>query len=214
MTRTLRGMLVRAVLCAAYAMPAAAHPHIWITVETTVIHDHGAFVGLAHKWTFDELYTAMAIEGLDKNNDGKYDREELAELAKVNIEGLKDFSYFTFPALAGHELGLGEVRDYWAEHQDGILSLHFTVPFAQPVLVDAKGLTFSMHDPTFFIAFELAKTDAVRFSEGTPKACKIGIGTPDKDPSSASALGEATSPQLGAFAVGFVKTIAVDCGGS
>src|SRR5262245_25720518 len=28
----------------------------------------------------------MAIEGLDKNNDGVYSREELAELAKVNIE--------------------------------------------------------------------------------------------------------------------------------
>ena len=74
---------------------------MWITVETTVLYDKGAFTGLQQKWTFDEFYTAMAIEGLDKNNDGIYDREELSELAKVNIDGMKEFGYFTYPLLAG-----------------------------------------------------------------------------------------------------------------
>ena len=84
-----------ATLAGVLAGPAAAHPHVWITVETTLMYDQGAFSGLRHKWTFDQYYTAMAIEGLDKNKDGKYDREELAELAKVNIDGLKEFAYFT-----------------------------------------------------------------------------------------------------------------------
>ena len=34
----------------------------------------------------------MAVEGLDTNKDGKYSREELAELAKVNVTSLKDFA--------------------------------------------------------------------------------------------------------------------------
>ena len=126
---------------------AEAHPHVCITFETTVLYDKGTFAGVRHKWTFDEFYTTMAIEGLDKNKDGIYDREELAELAKVNIEGLKDFAYFTFPALAGKEMQLGEARDYWLEHKDGLLSLHFTLPFASPVLSEAKGLTISVYDP-------------------------------------------------------------------
>ncbi len=117
----------------------------------------------------------MAIEGLDKNKDGVYDREELAELAKVNIEGLKDFAYFTFPALAGKEIALGEARDYWLEHKDGLLSLHFTLPFASPVLSEAKGLTISVYDPTYFIAFELAKTNPARISEGAPKGCEAKV---------------------------------------
>ena len=41
----------------------------------------------------------MAIEGLDKNGDGKYDRQELSELAQVNIDGLKEFNYFTVAKL-------------------------------------------------------------------------------------------------------------------
>src|SRR5690606_6177417 len=69
------------------ASPAAAHPHVWVTVETTVLYQGGAITGLQHKWTFDDMYTAMAIQGLDTNGDGTYSREELTELAQVNIDG-------------------------------------------------------------------------------------------------------------------------------
>ena len=104
MTRTgpLAGALAVALLSCALATPAQAHPHVWITYETTVVYEKGTFVGVRHKWSFDEFYTAMAIEGLDKNKDGVYDRDELAELAKVNIDGLKDFSFFTFPGPCRH----------------------------------------------------------------------------------------------------------------
>src|SRR5207244_8359130 len=116
-----------ALLWGAAATPARAHPHVFITFQMTVLYEKGTFVGVRHKWTFDEFYTAMAIEGLDKNKDGIYDREELAELAKVNIDGLKEFAYFTYPVLDGQDVKLAEVKDYWAEHKDGALSLHFTV---------------------------------------------------------------------------------------
>ena len=95
--RRVAGLVAGALMCGGLATEAAAHPHVYITFETTVLYDKGTFAGVRHKWTFDEFYTTMAIEGLDKNKDGVYDREELAELAKVNIEGLKDFAYFTFP---------------------------------------------------------------------------------------------------------------------
>ena len=143
-------LLAAVLVVVALAGPASAHPHVWIVFETTVLYEKGTFTGVRHKWTFDEYYAATAIEGLDKNKDGKYDREELAELAKVNIDGLKDFSYFTFPALAGQELKLGEARDYWLEYVDGKLSLLFTLPFAQPVLAEAKGLTLLDPGPELF----------------------------------------------------------------
>jgi ABC-type uncharacterized transport system substrate-binding protein len=205
------GTLAAAIVACAAPLPAAlAHPHVWIFVEATVLYDKGTFTGLQEKWTFDEYYAATAIEGLDKNKDGKFDREELAELAKVNVDGLKEFAYFTFPALAGQPLALGEIADYWLEYTEGKLSLHFTLPFAQPVLAEAKGLTFSINDPTYFIAFELAKTDPVRLGKGAPKACKVAIGQP---PPPDAAAADALQKQFGAFAVLSSKTVSVDCGG-
>jgi ABC-type uncharacterized transport system substrate-binding protein len=205
--------LAMVVAMLAVCTPAQAHPHVWVTVESTLLYERGAFTGLQHKWTFDEFYSAMAVEGLDTNKDGKYDREELAELAKVNVTSLKDFGYFTFPMLAGQALKVADPRDYWLETKDGILSLHFTVPFASPVLPEAKGFTFSVYDPSFFIAFDLAKTDQpVRLGEGAPKGCALKIGAPDRNPADVSALGESLTAMTG-FGVSVAKTVSVACSG-
>jgi ABC-type uncharacterized transport system substrate-binding protein len=191
---------------------ANAHPHVWVTVATTLLQDEGNFTGLQHTWTFDEYYTATAIEGLDKNHDGVYDREELAELAKVNIDGLKEFGYFTYPMLAGAAVMLGEPRDYWLEHKDGLLSLTFTLPFQQPIAAKStKDLTLLILDPTYFIAFELAKANPVRLAEGAPQSCKVTIADLEEGSEAAHHLSTAF-PELGPD-LGYTQTAAISCAG-
>ena len=122
-----------------------------------MLYDKGTITGLQQARTFDELYTQQAIEGLDKNGDGKYDREELKELAQVNIDGLKEFAYFTVAKLADKELKFKPPVDYWLDYSDQkILTLHFTLPLEQPVSADASNFNFAVFDSSFFIAFEFA----------------------------------------------------------
>jgi ABC-type uncharacterized transport system substrate-binding protein len=213
--RLLCAALVAAALSwSGMATRAEAHPHIWITVQTVVVYEKGAFVGVRHTWTFDEYYSSMAIEGLDKNKDGVYDREELAELAKVNVDGLKEFAYFTFPALAGQPLKVGDASDYWLEHKGGLLALHFTLPFEKPVLAEAKGLIIAIHDPSFFIAFEPAKIDPVKLSEGAPKGCEAKIGPPPILKSGAPGTKlEEMQAQIAALGGNPARVILVECGG-
>src|SRR6476469_4529011 len=208
-TRSLGVAGLAAALVAALIAPAAAHPHVWITVETTVLYANGTFTGLQHKWTFDEFYTAMAIEGLDKNKDGIYDREELSELAKVNIEGLKEFGYFTSPVLAGPDVKVQDARDYWLEHKDGALSLHFTVPFAQPIPEKAKDFAYVVQDPAFYIAFVPAKTDPVKLAKGAPKSCKVHIGNPKGGSDDAERLAKAFAGL--ASPVSATSAVSIDC---
>lgn len=198
------------------ALTAAAHPHVWVSVETTVLYDKGTVTGLAHKWTFDEMYTAMAIQGLDANNDGTYDRAELSELAQVNIDGLKEFDYFTYAKLGQSAVPLAEPRDYWLEYKDGVLSLHLVTPLAQPVLAEAEGLSFTVTDPSYFIAFDLAKTDPVKISQGAPAGCVATITAPQEDQELAQRLGQAMQEQLGGsdtlgLGVGVTRSIVVSC---
>jgi ABC-type uncharacterized transport system substrate-binding protein len=190
---------------------AAAHPHVWINVEAIVNFERGTITSIQHKWTFDELYSAMAVEGLEKNKEGKLGREELAELAKVNMEGLKEFNYFTFVTLQGQEIKVTDPTDYWLEYKDEVLSLHFTLPLAKPVLADAKGFAFQVTDPSFFIAFELAKNDPVKLA-GAPKSCKLNVGGPQQEVAP-KVPGEAWFAQLGAMNFGFMmaQSIQVDC---
>ena len=62
---TATGVATAAVFWLACALPAVAHPHVWVTVETTVLFEQGSISGFRHKWTFDEFYTSMAVQGLE-----------------------------------------------------------------------------------------------------------------------------------------------------
>ncbi|MGQ0457118.1 MAG: DUF1007 family protein [Hyphomicrobium sp.] len=198
--------------------PAQAHPHVWVTYETTVNYDKGAVSGVSHVWTFDDMYTAMAVQGLDKNGDGAYSREELAELAKVNMEGLKDFGYFTFAKLASADLKFSPPEDAWLEYVNGILRLHFRLPLAQPVLAEADGFNYSIYDPSFFIAFEPEQTDAVKVSSA-PSGCSASLVEPtaEKSAEDAKRLGDAMAQNLGGDlatglgGMGAAKTVSVTC---
>ncbi len=75
---------------AAFAAPGAgaalAHPHVQVETETRIVHDaSGQVAAIEHVWTFDELYSTYATQGLDRNGDGQFSREELAELTTVNV---------------------------------------------------------------------------------------------------------------------------------
>lgn len=209
-------------LPALFIMPrsAWAHPHVWVTYETTIVYDKGTVTGVGHIWTFDDMYTAMAIQGLDTNKDGTYSREELAELTKINVEGLKEFNYFTDARLGAAQLKVEAPKDAWLEHKNNILRLHFFLPLDKPVLADAEGLTIAISDPSFFIAFEPEQTDALKLA-AAPEGCAVAFVDPSAEKSSADAqkLGEALaqefngpSPdQAGGQGFSSAKTIAVTC---
>lgn len=204
-----RGMARAASLALSLAMSiaaagtAAAHPHVWVSVETRVIYDGGRISALEHKWTFDEMYTAMAIQGLDKNGDGTYDRAELAELAQVNMEGLKGFDYFTHAKLKDAQVKFGAPLDPWLEHKNGILALRFRLPLEAPVAPGADAFNFSVEDPTFFIAFDFAKGQPVTLADGAPAGCKAEFDAATApDASEQTALADAFAGALGDAAQG------------
>lgn len=196
---------------------AQAHPHVWVNVETTVLYEGGKVAGFKHRWAFDDMYTAMAIQGLDKNGDGTYSRDELAELAQVNIDGLQEFEYFTFARIKDAPVKLAPPKDYWLEHKDGVLSLNFTLPVAEPVPAETEGLEFAIYDQTFFIAFDLAKENPVRLSDGAPPGCTAKVGGSDKDLAELQRLNDAFGGQLTAgnanegTGLGYASTIHLSC---
>ena len=198
-----------------FARPVAAHPHVSVIASATINIEQGTITSISHVWTFDEFYSAMAVDGLPKNKAGAYGREELAELAKVNIDGLKEFGYFTYATLAKAELKVGDPKpgDYWLEHKDGVLALHFKVPLEKPVLMDAKGFAVMITDPSYFIAFDMAQKDPAKLNEGAPKSCKIAVGVPKEEAADAKKLSGVFAEQLGSASggIGIPKTIMVEC---
>ena len=47
---------------------ALAHPHVWVTMKTIVVYaPDGAAVGVRQAWTFDDMYSTFATQGLERD---------------------------------------------------------------------------------------------------------------------------------------------------
>ncbi|HYC16128.1 MAG TPA: DUF1007 family protein [Pseudolabrys sp.] len=158
------------------AAPARAHPHVWVTMHTELVYaPDGKITGIRHAWSFDDMFSTFATQGLESKEKGKFTRAELAPLAKVNVESLKEFDYFTYATADGKKAELAEpAPDYWLDYADQVLTLNFTLPLKTPV--KAKELKVEIYDPTIFVDFSFDKEKPAQLV-GAPK-CKLDVVLP------------------------------------
>ena len=84
---------------------AQAHPHVWITAASQVLYAaDGSITGVRHAWTFDDMFSTYALQGIETKTKGVYSREQLAPLAKDNVENLREFGFFTFAKADGKRI--------------------------------------------------------------------------------------------------------------
>lgn len=193
---------------------ARAHPHVWVTVKSEIVYaPDGSVTGVRHAWTFDDMFSAFATQGLDQKTKGAFTREELAPLAEENAKGLKEFNYFTFAKANGKKAPFTDPVDYWFEYTNDVLTLHFMLPLKSPA--KAQTLDLDVYDPTWFISFVLADQDPITLV-AAPAQCTLAIKqAPDMATAAqAQPLGETFFNQLDASAnwgAQFASKISVKC---
>lgn len=160
-----------------FAQSALAHPHVWVVVKANVLTTpEGRVTGIRHIWTFDEPFSAYATLGMDTDKDGKLSREELNPLARVNMESLHEYGFFTVLKQGKNALTFADPADYFLEHDGKALTLHFTLP-VKVGDVGIRDARLEVSDPSFFVSFEFAKDEPVKV-EGFKGACKVSLKPP------------------------------------
>jgi ABC-type uncharacterized transport system substrate-binding protein len=176
MTASLR--ILPIVLAAlAFAVPAQAHPHVWVTMKSEIVYaPDGSAIGIRHHWAFDDGFSAYAVQGIPSKVKGQFTRADLAPLAKINVESLKEFDYFTYATADGKKAPFGDpLPGYWLGYSHSILVLNFVLPFKHPV--KPKSLKIEIYDPTIFIDFAFVKETPVKLL-GAPQGCKLDVALP------------------------------------
>jgi ABC-type uncharacterized transport system substrate-binding protein len=193
------------------AATAEAHPHVWITAKSELIYAaDGTVTGVRHAWTFDDMFSTYALQGIEAKVKGAYSREELASLAQTNVESLKEFRFFTFAKADGKKENFLEPVDYFLEFKDSALTLHFTLPLKTPF--KARLLALEVFDPEFFIDFKYADQDPIKLV-GAPADCKMQFQRPNDGTAGAQKLGEQNFVGGAGtnFGMMFANKITVDC---
>ncbi len=177
MSRRLIATILAVEMLVLGAAPALAHPHVWVTMRSDLIYaPDGTITGIRQHWAFDDMFSAFAVQGLESKEKDKFTRHELQPLAKVNVESLKEFDYFTYATADGKKVALSDpLPDYWLDYGDSVLTLNFTLPFKTPV--KARLLKIDIYDPTIFVDFEFAKNNPVKLVSAPP-GCKLDVVPP------------------------------------
>ncbi|MFM8858496.1 MAG: DUF1007 family protein [Methylocystis sp.] len=157
---------------------AMAHPHVWVAVQSEVVFgDDGKIVGVRHAWEFDEMYSAFATQGLGKNG-APPTKEELAPLAKTNIESLAEFDYFTFAKQNNEKATFKPPQDVTLEtNERKSVVMRFFLPLQAPISAK-KPFSFQVYDPTYFVSFGLEKKQPVTMSRA-PTGCSLSLVEPN-----------------------------------
>lgn len=198
----------------ALVAPAAAHPHVWVEVRSELDYaPDGTLKGVRHNWTFDEAFSSFALQGLPTKADGSPSDETLKDLAKVNIDSLKEFDYFTYAKRGKTDVAfLPPADDYTLTYDGKSLTLHFTLPFATPQ--PKKGaLTLDVYDPTYFVAFQLADEAPITLA-GNAQDCALTLHRPDPAVGQTTTLSESFFSALTAtseFGSQFANRVTVTC---
>lgn len=173
----MRTVLLFLAASAALSGAAAAHPHVFVTSRSQIVYQpDGKVTGVRQAWTFDDMFSSFATQGLDADKDGKLSREELQPLAQTNVDSLKEFDYFTFAKLAGKKLLFRPPTDYWLDYNGTVLTLHFFLPLNAPQDQGRKPLAVEIYDPTYYVAFEMAEDDPA-IAVGSP-GCAVDVVRP------------------------------------
>ena len=161
--------------------PARAHPHVWVTVKSELLFaPDGSVTAVRHAWTFDDMFSVFATQGLESKKKGQFTREELQPLAQVNVNSLKEFNFFTFAKANGKALEFNDPAEgYYLDFDPKltVLTLHFVLALKAPV--KAKELTLEIYDREFFVDFSLVEKNPVKLV-GAPVQCKLSVLTPQQ----------------------------------
>jgi ABC-type uncharacterized transport system substrate-binding protein len=199
------------------ASAARAHPHVWVTMMTELLYSpDSSATAVREAWTFDDMYSAFATTGIQAKTKGQFTRDELAPLAQENVESLKDFDYFTYAKIDGkRQKDVFNVPiDNWLNYdpKETVLTLHFTLPFKEPV--KTKQLTLEIYDPAFFIDFGFAEKNPVRLI-GAPPQCTVTNDKPSDSnfPVTFQRLNKSFVPSEANIGMGmnFANKISVTC---
>jgi len=189
-----------------------------VTVRSEILlNPDRQITGVRHAWTFDQFYTAMAMQGVDTNGDGILSKEELKPVVESMVDSLKPFDYFTYVHFAGVDkvLPLKAPERYSLDYDGNVLTLHFTLLLEEPVDASSQNVEVDVYDPSFYVAFGFAKDEPVKMAGTSAQGCGADIKQPDPAAEeSTKALSEDFFRQLGPssnFGAQFAQTVTVKC---
>ena len=202
------------------ALPAMAHPHVFVDAgHVVVFDDQGRLVAVRSIWSYDELFTLLMVEDgkYDSDGDGSISPSELKAMQMWDANWPPDYGGDLEVEVGGHLVSLEPPTDWAADWREGrAFSMH-TRMLGEPAEASG-GIILRPFDPNFYVAYEAPMLPVIIGRDD----CRAEIVLPDDDAVSAEVAAQVASlppdrtpEDLGLESIGrlYASEIHVKCGG-
>ncbi|WP_162914706.1 DUF1007 family protein [Desertibaculum subflavum] len=165
--------LTAAALILALAGPAWAHPHSYLDASLGLVLADGRVAAVEVTWLFDELDTEIALDGNDKNGDGKLDAAELDDLATRMQKHIATQQFHTHLRVDGKVVPITGIDRLRLTMQDKRMRARFRATLAEPVDPRARKVTIGLYDDSYYIQFGFDPARDLKLDGALPQGCRV-----------------------------------------
>jgi ABC-type uncharacterized transport system substrate-binding protein len=138
------------------AMPAAAHPHVFVEHTVTLVMKDGALDGLRFSWVFDEMFSATLRSNFVKGKPDKLPKETIAQIEQRAFANLAQFGYFIDLKVNDEPFKVNAVTGFDVMFANGRAIYQFVVPMRAPAAPAKTVIQVAVFDPEYYIDYRFA----------------------------------------------------------
>jgi ABC-type uncharacterized transport system substrate-binding protein len=158
------------------ALPASAHPHVFINDKVTIMFDGRVLQGIAFTWTFDEMFSNMILSDYDPKHTGHFDAAQVKAVKEGAFDNLENYHYFVALAIGKKPVGHFKIEQFTPSVTDtNKLVYSFFVPMKLSVQPAEQTVRLTVYDDSYYVAFDLLHLDDVTVHAGPEVACSLSI---------------------------------------
>ena len=171
-----RFLLSTLLLLAMSALPASAHPHVFINNRMTVVFDGGMLQGISFTWTFDEMFSNMILTDYDPKKTRQFNAAQAKALKQGAFDNLENYHYFIAIAVGKKQVGHFSIEQFSPSVVDkNKLVYTFFVPLKVPVQPMSQTIRLTVYDDSYYVAFDLLHLEDVTVQAGLDVTCDLLI---------------------------------------
>jgi len=160
---------------------AWSHPHSFISMQATPVHQGNRLTGLKMHWVMDEITSADLLYDAGKAKPDSVIWKKLAAEVMANVMGQHYFTEFWHE---GKPVKFGNLPPEYRLLREGNKAvLEFILPLSEPQPLAGQRYTFSIFDPTYFVDMTFASEKSLHLSDDLAQRCRFTLQTPNPDAS-------------------------------
>ena len=168
-------------LMVGFTPAAMAHPHSFIDMQTTLVHQGNQLTGLKMHWVMDEITSADLFYDAGQAKPDSVVWKKLAAEVMANVLGQHYFSEFWHQKKPVKFDNLPP--EYHLSRQGHKAVLDFVLPLAHPQPLKGERYVFSTFDPTYFVDMYYDSEKSLIIPPELAAQCKFSLQTPKPDAS-------------------------------